>query len=214
MSRSQPFILYGRPGSGSGVCEAMLALCGLPYTIIDVEKNGDGSAPAALLAINPLGQVPVMLLPDGSAMTESAAIALYLADLAPNAGLAPATSHPDRARYLRWMTYLAANSYMTILRIYYSDRYSKAAGGGEAVQRAAIEQSAFEWSVFSDALGAGPFILGGTMSAADIYAAMLASWELDLPGLYLRHPNLERLCGLVAAHPVIRPIWKRHEIVA
>ena len=214
MSGSKPYILYGRPGSGSGVCEAVLSLCGLPHTIIDVEKNGDGSAPAALLAVNPLGQVPVLVLPDGSAMTESAAIALYLADLSPKAKLAPAISHPDRARYLRWMTYLAANNYMTILRVYYSERYTTAKGGGEVVKTAAMERNAFEWSVFADALGEGPFVLGEAMSVADIYAAMLVSWDLDIPGFYARHPNLQRLCARVAADPVIRPVWKRHEIVA
>ena len=61
---SGTYTLLGRPGTGSGACEAVLALSGLPYTVKDIDKLPDGSAPADLLAINPLGQVPVLVLPD------------------------------------------------------------------------------------------------------------------------------------------------------
>jgi glutathione S-transferase len=202
--------LFGRPGSGSGVCEAVLAVSGLPYEIVDLEKWGRTAPPAELLAVNPLGQIPTLVLPDGSAMTESAAITLYVADLVPETGLAPPVSDPRRARYLRWMVYLATNCYMTALRFYYPERYSTHNDGGAPVKKAALERSAFEWSVFADTLGGAPFILGGQMSAADIYAAMLVSWDLDQNSLFKRHPNLKRLSSEVARHPDIKPVWKRH----
>lgn len=207
------YTLYGRPGSGSSVCEAVLALSGLPYDIIDIERWGDSAPPAELLAINPLGQIPTLVLPDSSVMTESAAITLYLADLAPHANLAPLTTDALRARYLRWMVYLAANSYMTVLRIYYADRYSTHDDGGAGVKAAASERNAFEWSVFADALGEGPYILGNQISAVDLYAAMLVTWEENHNAFYRRHPNVKRLCKAVAEHPVIAPIWQRHGIV-
>jgi glutathione S-transferase len=202
--------LYGRPGSGSGVCEAVLAISGLAFEIADLERWGKAAPPAELLAVNPLGQIPTLVLPDGSAMTESAAITLYVADLVPETGLAPPLTDPRRARYLRWMIYLAANSYMTVLRIYYPERFSTHNDGGTSVKEAALERSAFEWSVFADALGDGPFILGNQMCAADIYAAMLVSWDLDQNALFMRHPNLQRLCAELARHPDIKPVWQRH----
>lgn len=207
------YTLYGRPGSGSGVCEAVLALSGLPYEIIDLERWDQGAAPAELLAFNPLGQIPTLVLPDGSIMTESAAITLYLADLAPQANLAPSLTDPLRARYLRWMIYLAANSYMTILRIYYPERYSTHDDGGAGVKAVASERNAFEWSVFADALGEGPYILGNQMSAVDLYVALLVSWEEDMDAFFLRHPNIKRLYNNVAQHPIIVPIWQRHEML-
>jgi glutathione S-transferase/GST-like protein len=206
------FKLYGRPGSGSGVCEAVLALSGLRHEIFDFDRWGNAAPPAELLAVNPLGQIPALVMPDGGVMTESGAIALYLADLIPDAGLAPLLTDPRRAKYLRWMVYLAANSYMTALRIYYPERFSTRLDDCAGVKAAAIARSAFEWSVFAHALGDGPFILGGQMSAADIYAAMLASWDLDPGALFKRHPSLERLCLEVGKHPTIKPVWLRHEI--
>ena len=52
----------------------------------------------AYLAVNPMGKVPA-ILHRGALVTEQAAIFIYLADLFPKAGLAPAT--PKRPIRLR-----------------------------------------------------------------------------------------------------------------
>jgi glutathione S-transferase len=206
------FKLYGRPGSGSGACEAILALSGLQHEIIDLERWEQGGAPADFLAINPLGQVPALVLPDGSAMTESAAICLYLADLATGTDLAPLPGHSHRARYLRWMVYLAANNYMTALRFYYPGRHTTAPEGADGVKDAAVQRANVEWTVFANAIGKGPFVLGEDMSAADIYAAMLMSWDLDMEALFNVHTALRHLYSAVACHPKIASVWLRHNM--
>lgn len=202
--------LIGRPGSGSAVCEAVLALSGLPYTIEDLDRWPEGQPPAALTALNPVGQVPVLVLPDGSIMTESAAITLHLADMSPEAGLAPPHGNPLRPHYLRWMLYLTAQTYPTLLRFYYPDRYTTDPDGAGSVREAAVNRMALEWSVFSNALGDGPFILGSNVSAVDLYAAMLISWDEDIQALFSRHPNLQRLYEGVAEIPAVQQVWLRH----
>jgi glutathione S-transferase len=202
------YILYGRKGSGSSVCEAMLELTGLPHELVELER-WKGEAPEQLLAINPLGQIPALILPDGSIMTESAAILILLADIAPDAKLAPSPTDPMRARYLRWIVYLAANSYVTALRIYYPERYS---ADPESVKAMALRRCELEWSAFSQALGAGPYILGEDLCAVDLYVAMLISWDLDVGALLKRHPNLKVLYGGVVSHPRLRAIWKHHGV--
>lgn len=204
------YTLYGRPGSGSGACEAMLALAGAPHEIVDLLKRPDGSLPDDIFRVNPLGQVPVLTLPDGTTMTESAAICLYLADMFPEVGLAPASGDPDRAAYLRWMVYLAANIYMTDLRFFYPDRYTTEEAGASGVQEAAALRVAVEWTVFAEGLGDKPFILGSRLSAADIYAAMLVSWVEPLDAFFAQHPNLAAHYRRVAAVPVIADVWRRH----
>jgi glutathione S-transferase len=206
------FKLYGRPGSGSGACEAILGLSGLTHEIIDLERWEQGGAPADFLAVSPLGQVPALVWPDGSAMTESAAICLYLADISPDIGLAPLPGDPFRARYLRWMVYLAANNYMTALRFYYPDRHTTAADGADGVKASAIQRANVEWAVFADAIGKGPYLLSEDISAADIYAAMLISWDLDMEALFKARPALTRLYEAVASHPKIAAVWRRHDM--
>jgi glutathione S-transferase len=206
------YTLYARPVAGSAVVEAVLALAGVPYHIIDLERGADGRFPDAFYTLNPLGQVPTLILPDDSVMTESAAIAIYLADLFPSAGLAPAPSSPERARYLRWMVFLATTVYMSDLRLYYPQRYTADAEGTAGVKQAGIEAMAREWEVFAAALGEGPFILGERMSAVDIYAAMLATWNVDVPEFFARHPNVKMLYDKVKAIPEIAAVWDRNKM--
>jgi glutathione S-transferase len=208
------YVLLGRPGTGSSVCEAVLVLSGLDYTIRDIDKLADGSAPPELLAVNPLGQVPVLLLPDKTVMTESAAIAMHIADLSDNRVLAPKIGDPDRAAYLRLMIFMATNNYMTDLRYFYSDRYSTDPAHAAAIKAKAIEHQALNWRVLEDAVGTSGWLIGPALSAADIYLAMLISWADDLQVFSFSYPRLAQIAAGVAADPHVRPIWRRHGIAA
>jgi glutathione S-transferase len=204
--------LYGRPGAGSVVVEALLEMAGAPYEVEFIERSQDGCVPEKLARVNPLGQVPVLVLPGGEIMTESAAMSLFLADKYPKTDLAPPPSSSERAAYLRWMVYLATNVYMTDLRAYYPDRYTSDQNGGKCVKSAALARMAKEWEVYAEALGNKPYILGDKMSVADIYAAMLATWNLDVSAFFKKHPNMRQTYDRVTAHPAIAKVWSRNEM--
>src|ERR1700754_4381364 len=92
--------LIGNPGCGSAIGEAGLALSGLPYETEMLDICQPGPERDRLFQLNPLGQVPVLILPDGSVMTESAAMVLHVIDLAPGAGLAPGPADATRPAVL------------------------------------------------------------------------------------------------------------------
>ena len=78
-------------GWGSVLAEAQLEWYGLPFDFVDVgDLFEDPTARRELAKINPLGQVPALILPDGEVMTETAAITLHLADAAGSHELVPA----------------------------------------------------------------------------------------------------------------------------
>jgi glutathione S-transferase len=162
------FKLYARPSAGSAAVEALLAECGAAFEIIDILREPDGTVPRSFLQINPRGEVPTLRLADNSIMTESAAMMIYLADLHPATGLAPSITSPLRPRYLRWMLYFATGVYMADLRMYYPARHSTDAGHADAIKAKAIEDMERDYDIFAEALGEGPFILGQSMSAADM----------------------------------------------
>lgn len=206
------YILYASEGTGSVVCEAVLALSGLPHRRVDVTILAPTGPDPELIQVNPLGQVPVLKLPHGEIMTESAAITLYLADLVPEKDLAPVPSDPLRARYLRWMAFLASAVYPSSLRKFYPERYTADPAGAEAVKDAAISRLTREFAVLAAGLGTSPYLLGTKMSAVDIYAAMLIGWEENQEGMRDVFPGLIQLAQRISSHPVLRPIWQRNAL--
>ena len=204
--------LYARKNAGSTAVEVLLAVLDVTHEIVDVEKTATGGAPDWFLRVNPRGEIPALELPDGSLMTESAAMMIHLADAHPEAGLAPAVGSSERAQYLRWLVYMAAAPYTSDLRMYYPQRYSIDATHAEAIKAKAVIDLARDFDFFASEMGAGPFILGGRISAADIYVAMLLSWSNDVEGLFGKHPKLKRLYDAVAAIPAVRKVWDRNEM--
>jgi GST-like protein len=67
--------------------------------ISDTDRSERRAAPR-----NPISQIPTLILPDGTVMTESAAITLLLADITTRDDLVPGAAAPERARFLRWLT--------------------------------------------------------------------------------------------------------------
>jgi GST-like protein len=107
-----PYTVYGSPGSGSVPLEAALMLIGAPYEVIGEAGLRDVARNPAVFKVNPLGQVPALVLPSGEVMTESAAILIWLADRHPDAGLAPLpTDERQRPAFLRWMAYVSSAIY-------------------------------------------------------------------------------------------------------
>ncbi|MER9298478.1 glutathione S-transferase family protein [Mesorhizobium sp. M0621] len=202
--------LYTRPGSGGFVVEAALALANAPFEQIDVPKT-DRPDPA-FLDISPLNQVPVLTLPDGSSMTESAAICILLAERHPNAGLAPAVDAPARADFLRWMAFMSSALYPAVLRFYYAYRYTADADGTKAVKQAAVAEMDRGFAVLDAALEGRDWLVGDLMSLADIYLVMLVAWHPDVDRARAAWPNIERLWAGLRDHPLMKTLNTSHEM--
>jgi GST-like protein len=157
--------------------------------------------------------VPSLKLPDDSIMTESAAMMIHLADSHPGSGpRARCGLTAARAQYLRWLIYLAAAAYATDLRLYYPDRYSTDAAHADCHQGQGLRRPCCATSTCWPRGWARRPVHPGrqTMSAADIYAAMLIAWSDDMPALCVRHPKLQALYDAVTALPTLRKIWDRN----
>src|SRR5512142_1514917 len=133
MMMADPYVLYGKLGSGAASVHAALELVGAPYHLVETASWEPNAAFDELLAVNPIGQVPTLKLPDGGAMSESAAILITLAERHPQAGLLPADASA-RAQAIRGLVFIAANCYPCITIIDYPERFCAGANGDEAVK--------------------------------------------------------------------------------
>lgn len=94
-------VLYHHPYSRAANVVWMLEEVGMPYELRPVDIMTGAHKAADLLALNPMGKLPI-LTDDDRVVTESAAIALYLADRYAYGRLSPRVDDPARAVYLRW----------------------------------------------------------------------------------------------------------------
>ena len=200
--------LYGRQASGSLAVQVALEEIGVPFERIWIAK--DPEAVARFREINPTGKVPALALPDGTLMFESAAILVHLSLVHPDAGLAPPPGTSEHALFLQWMTFMSANAYEAVLRMYYSDRYStRGALDAEPIREQGTRDFLAHLELLSRSLK--PYVLGARYSIADVYLYMLASWY---PGgkdeLFARLPPLGLHARALSLRPAVSKVEADH----
>jgi GST-like protein len=77
---TDPPLLLGCKGCGSAIVELAFALADLPLTVEEVDYAPGSPTRDRLLAVNPLGQVPTLVLPYGRVLTETLAMLHYVND--------------------------------------------------------------------------------------------------------------------------------------
>jgi len=199
--------LFWAKSMGSMAPEVLFEEIGADYEKVAVDIEGEENRSAEFLAVNPMGQIPALVLPDGTLMTESAAMVLHICDRHPDAKLAPPAGSPESARFQRWLVYMATALYTTDQRLYYADRMTTDAAGTEGIEASARADLDRYFAVVNDALNPGPYLLGETFSAADVYLWMLAKWHPEPSQLFVDNPRIERLSELVEARPAVAKVW-------
>jgi glutathione S-transferase len=130
-------------------------------TIRYMDGSGDGPDPANP---HPDKKVPA-LLHDEALVTESAAVAIYLADLQSGAGLAPHVGDQDRGAYLTWISWIEGEFGPAI--------FQRLGAGADAPTPAAFEAALRR---LNDTLAKGPYLLGDRFSAADVMLGGTLGW--------------------------------------
>ncbi len=203
--------LYGNRGSGSACIEAALAEADADVRLVDVDLEKDEQYDEALKAVNPMGRIPALVAPDGTVLTESAAILLHLGARFPHAGLLPDLASSDGAFVLRWLLFVSNNCYEAIGRIDYPGRYTSDWANRIAVKNSAVSELRFFWKLVEDALpDEGPYALGARFSALDLYIATVAAWGLAPEWRAPNIPKIERLRAAVRARPKAGPVFAKH----
>jgi len=202
--------LYGRPGWGSVLIEAQLLRYGLPFRFEEVgDLFASAEARAALAAVNPLAQVPTLVLDDGRVMSESAAITLYLADLTGRDDLVPGPHAPERAAFLRWLVFLVANLYPTFTYADDPQRFVADATAAQAFRARVDDHAKSLWRVVETA-AVGPWFLGERFSALDLYVAVMTRWRPRRAWFDEAAPTLHAIAQAVDADPDYADVMSRN----
>jgi glutathione S-transferase len=196
---------FHSPQTRSTGTATLLEELGAPYTLHPINMKGGENRKPAYLAINPMGKVPA-LLHRGGLITEQVACFIYLADLFPAAGLAPALESPLRGPYLRWMAFYAGCFEPAVV-----DR---------AMQRPQAPEAMSPYGSFDTVLAtlttqlrAGPYLLGDTISAADILWAGGLGWTVGFK-IVPELPEIMDYLGRITSRPAFVKVRDRDAAMA
>jgi glutathione S-transferase len=168
MTTDSQIIFYHSPNSRSAGVLALLKELGAPYELRLIDMKAKQQRQPEFLAVNPMGKVPA-IVHDGALVTEQVAIFIYLADLFPEAGLAPAITDRLRGPYLRWLAYYGSSFEPAIIDV--------------AMKRDPTPLQMCPYGDFDTMLGTlvaqlstGPYMLGDRFTAADILWGTSLAW--------------------------------------
>ena len=202
--------LYGRAGWGSAIVEVQLEWYGLPY---EFEALGDLFKDAAardkLARVNPLHQVPTLVMPGGEVMSESAAITLLLADITGKDSLVPPPNAKERAKFLRWLVFIVANIYPTFTYANDPSRFVSVAAARDPFRAATDAYAQRLWRQVEGETGS-PWFLGERFSALDIYIGIMTRWRPKRGWFETETPHLFAIARRADQVPELAEVWKRN----
>ena len=159
---------FHAPQSRSGGTRALFEELGVDYDLHVLNlKAGDQRKPE-YLAINPMGKVPAIRHGD-ALITEQPAVFMYLADLYPEAKLAPPIGDPLRGPYLRWLVFYGSCFEPALI-----DKSMQREPAAPATSPYGDFDSMFK--TLTDQLEKGPWLLGETFTAADVLWGTALNW--------------------------------------
>ena len=184
--------LFHAPNSRSAGALVLLEELGADYElhVLDLKKGEQRAAP--YLAVNPMGKVPA-ILHHGALVSEQGAAYLYLADLYPEAGLAPAIGDPLRGPFLRWLFFYGSSFEPAIV-----DRAMKREPAAPATSPYGTWESML--STLTGQLERGPDLLGERFTAADVLWGAALRWTTMFK-LVPETPAITGYVDRVAARP-------------
>jgi len=185
------------PGACSLAANIALREAGIPFELVKVShrthKTSDG---VDFTQINSKGYVPALVLDTGELLTENTALLQYIADLNPDAHLAPPAGTLERYRLSEWLAYLNSEVHKSFSPLF-------APNASDDMKQYARDNLTKRLGWLAQQLGSKPYLLGEQFTVADAYLFVTLSL-CGLAGVDLSPwPTLKAFQERVAARPSV-----------
>ena len=205
MSETDKVVLFHCPNSRSSGVLTLLEELGAPYDLRVMNMQKGEQRQPAYLAVNPMGKVPAILHGD-TLVTEQVAVMLYLGDLFPDAGIAPAIGERRRGPYLRWMAFYAGCFEPALV-----DKAMKREPGATAMSPYGDYDAVM--SAVQGQLRAGPYMLGEHFTVADVLWGTALSWTTAF-GIVPMTPEIKAYLDRTTTRPAAVRVRERDAALA
>lgn len=190
--------LYYAPHACSLSPHIVLRELDLSFELIRVDNTTKRTASGEdFLAINPKGYVAALQLDNGQVLTEGPAILQYLADLTPEANLAPLSGTFERVRLQEWLNFVSTEIHGGLGWLFSSQIPDEV--------KALIKEKLFKrFAVLCQTLERQDYVLAGGFSVVDAYLFTVLRWT-SVIGIDLNQwPALARFQARIDARPAVK----------
>lgn len=199
------YTLYSCPGTCSSALHVVLKETGAPYTFKKVSlKDGDTRTPE-YLAMNPRGQVPVLVV-EGAPVVEGAGLVLYLLEKY-DTTLLPAVGTLARAQALQWFCFANATLHTAHFPLFFPSRYAQSEATQAEVAEMARQRVQMLWEQVEASLPeTGPFFAGEKGYIGEILLSIIANWTRGVKPAINLGPKTERMIRAAVQRPSFQAV--------
>ncbi len=194
--------LYFYPGACSMAVHIVLREAGIRPELEKVDLGTHKTASGKdYYAINPKGYVPALELDDGEILTEVGVCLQYVADQAPQSGLAPKAGTMERYRLMEWLNFISTEVHKSFGPLF------NPAITPEARQKQ-IDTLGGKFDYLAKRLSVSQYLTGNSYTAADAYLFTILGWAGFLKVDLSKWPALKEYSGRVAERPAVKEAMK------
>jgi len=194
----QSMTLYFSPQTCSFSPHIVLHELGLPFDLVKVNNQSKQTSDGRnFLDINPKGYVAALQLTNGEVLTEGPAILQYLADLKPQAGLAPANGSWERVRLQEMLNFITSEIHAGLSPLFNAEI-------PESVQTIFKEKLFRRFARIEQELTQHEYLSGASFSVADAYLFTVMQWNAFFDIDLKRWPAITAYMERIAARPAVR----------
>ncbi len=199
--------LYYAPGACSLSPHIVAREAGIPLDLVKVDTRTklteDGQN---FTDINPKGYVPALLLDNGELLTEGPAIAQYLAELKPEAGLVPANGSFERYRLLEVLGYINSEVHKS-----YSPLFNPSTTAETREEKQAYLRK--RYALLEQHLASHDYLVGDRFSVADSYLFTVTNWARHVKLDLSEFPKLMDFQKRIAARPAVQEAMRAEKLI-
>lgn len=204
------FTLYYAPGTCALASHIVLEEVGAQYEAVFVDFRKNDQRKPEYIAINPKGRVPALVTEQG-VLTETPALLVYLAQIFPQAGLAPLDDAFGMARIQAFNSYLCSTVHVAHSHRMRGYRWADEESAIESMRRKVPHSVGECFELIENELFTGPWVMGERYTICDPYLFTLSRF-LEGDGVDpVRFPKVLDFRRRMAERPAVKRALTREK---
>lgn len=176
--------LYYSPGACSLSANIALREAGLKFDMVKVDLKTKQTSEGNYLDVNPNGYVPALKLDDGTLLTEANVILRWIADQSTNKVLFPKVTDSNYYQALQMLSFVATEMHKGFGSLFHAYRFNE-----EGI-KSIHAQLQSRLNYVNSILEKQKYLLGDTLSIADIYIFNILRWAPAIKVDLTSHPKI------------------------